>query len=653
MSKLKIGAAAVLFSVCGCAAVAVPNPEVEPNESKAAATLADSGGVGMSTGDTITGSTTGITTNTPGPASADFFRVKMAAALLGIYRHQLVLTTTGTAGHVATLRGLTQNGIGEVNPNSSPVVQATSTSTSPVRFNQWYGFGKQEELFYRVAGDATTTAPYTATLRTVAVTPLVVAAPFVTGAITLTTPVANLATNTAIWVYDSNLDPIPGFSNDDPTAPSTSFIASLTRVFSPGRYYAAYSTRFLSNNLVTPADERFRTVTLMDFPNSLVSSAPAFVDAPNNYPLTITHAGGTVSVTGTRGQYEVVWVRFDVASPVLPTPIVVTGRLGTVVKRPNPYATAPFTGSLTALVVPGDTPVSTGITVTANFTALGGSVLTMTDDGAYPDVTGGDNIWSTLVDGTALAAGAYSVPVTASDDQGRGKTGAATLVVREGIVPLGTLASGATLVGDGAVEAGTMQWFTFTPLFAADLLGYVDMFTSAVAGSSLVDTAFGLYSADGTLLASDDDDGLESYSAMSFGRRLPLRPAGGDGVAFNGRDGSLAASSTYYVVVCQYRARLQSGFFATTTGVRAGPVRLTIQGRTAEVWCLADVNADGTVDGGDFIAFINSFAIGDATSNAIADLVGGSNDDLESGGPDGIVDGSDFVAFINAFGAGC
>ena len=60
--------------------------------------------------------------------------------------------------------------------------------------------------------------------------------------------------------------------------------------------------------------------------------------------------------------------------------------------------------------------------------------------------------------------------------------------------------------------------------------------------------------------------------------------------------------------------------------------------------------ADGTVDGSDFIAFINSFSTGDATVDPVADVAGGGNaGDL----PDGIIDGSDFIAFINAFSAGC
>ncbi len=58
--------------------------------------------------------------------------------------------------------------------------------------------------------------------------------------------------------------------------------------------------------------------------------------------------------------------------------------------------------------------------------------------------------------------------------------------------------------------------------------------------------------------------------------------------------------------------------------------------------CLADVNLDGVVDGGDFTVFINSFGVGDPTIDPAADV-----------NLDGVVDGNDFVAFINAFGAGC
>ena len=59
---------------------------------------------------------------------------------------------------------------------------------------------------------------------------------------------------------------------------------------------------------------------------------------------------------------------------------------------------------------------------------------------------------------------------------------------------------------------------------------------------------------------------------------------------------------------------------------------------------------DATVDGSDFIAFINSFSIGDASIDPIADVAGAGDDGLE---PDGTIDGNDFIAFINAFALGC
>lgn len=62
------------------------------------------------------------------------------------------------------------------------------------------------------------------------------------------------------------------------------------------------------------------------------------------------------------------------------------------------------------------------------------------------------------------------------------------------------------------------------------------------------------------------------------------------------------------------------------------------------------VNPDGNVDGTDFVAFINAFAIGDAAVGPQADVAGGG----EAGElPDGTVDGGDFVAFMNAFMEGC
>ena len=66
--------------------------------------------------------------------------------------------------------------------------------------------------------------------------------------------------------------------------------------------------------------------------------------------------------------------------------------------------------------------------------------------------------------------------------------------------------------------------------------------------------------------------------------------------------------------------------------------------------CLADRTGDGTVDGSDFVVFINSFSANDPAVDARADVAGTGPNGLS---PDGIIDGNDFIAFINAFTVGC
>ncbi|MCL6624586.1 MAG: hypothetical protein K6T17_08240 [Fimbriimonadales bacterium] len=75
--------------------------ETEPNDSKALANVV----AGMMPGDIIRGNSTSAS-----GAGLDYFLVSTAADVLGIYRYRLVITTTGTAGHTGTIRGLSQSG---------------------------------------------------------------------------------------------------------------------------------------------------------------------------------------------------------------------------------------------------------------------------------------------------------------------------------------------------------------------------------------------------------------------------------------------------------------------------------------------------------------------------------------------------------------
>lgn len=59
---------------------------------------------------------------------------------------------------------------------------------------------------------------------------------------------------------------------------------------------------------------------------------------------------------------------------------------------------------------------------------------------------------------------------------------------------------------------------------------------------------------------------------------------------------------------------------------------------------------DGTVDGTDFIAFMNSYALGDIAVDPLADIYGGAEGGTD---PNGVIDDYDFFMFTFSFASGC
>lgn len=86
---------------------------------------------------------------------------------------------------------------------------------------------------------------------------------------------------------------------------------------------------------------------------------------------------------------------------------------------------------LTVTVTPGTNPTSTGITVSGNLTAIGGSATqTFFDDGTNGDVTIGDNIFSFQATvPIATSTGSKNLPVQIADAQARTGSSAITLTV--------------------------------------------------------------------------------------------------------------------------------------------------------------------------------------------------------------------------------
>lgn len=109
----------------------------------------------------------------------------------------------------------------------------------------------------------------------------------------------------------------------------------------------------------------------------------------------------------------------------------IAGPSGTGVAAPSAVASG-GTALLTVTVTSGS-PVSTGVTVTVDLTAVGGSATqAMFDDGTNGDMTPGDNVYSVSAPITA-ADGSYNLTATIRDAQARSATAVIQLGVGDGI----------------------------------------------------------------------------------------------------------------------------------------------------------------------------------------------------------------------------
>lgn len=285
-------------------------PEAEPNSTKAEASAA--GIYTLNAGDSLTGTSTGAsgTVGSTAVGTADMFRIRTGALPLGIYAHRLTLTTSGTAGHSGSIRGLTQSAGGIINTATDAAFQLSATTTTPPRMNQWYGFGKQEETYYRVSGASVTIQPYVATLTTTPVSPTPIPGVFSENLITVSSVGQGHSTNTEIYLFDANLDPVPLGHNDDPLT-TLQGPSSVSLFLSAGTYYVAISTFNTSNNVsdLDPTEER-DDAPVLDFPNSLASSQSTV-----GLDLTFSVSDGlsTVVVPAAKNSpFEIWWGSFSV-----------------------------------------------------------------------------------------------------------------------------------------------------------------------------------------------------------------------------------------------------------------------------------------------------------------------------------------------------
>lgn len=128
---------------------------------------------------------------------------------------------------------------------------------------------------------------------------------------------------------------------------------------------------------------------------------------------------------------------------------------------------------------------------------------------------------------------------------------------------------------------GAVRWYIFSLGEATTGSKFVDIDTESTtgfgSGGFANDTVIALYSPYGELIASDDDDGSSRRSQLSFGPAAGTRPAVGDGVAYNGRDGSLEAGKIYYLAVCGIDGTFEDAFNATTNSISIGSIIVNIR----------------------------------------------------------------------------
>ncbi|MBX3387043.1 MAG: hypothetical protein KF768_10770 [Phycisphaeraceae bacterium] len=257
----------------------------------------------------VAGVSTGTATTHGDLNSADYFLLTTPPVAPGIYRHRMVIETTGTAGHVGTIRGLTQSA-GVVNGFTDAALQTSTTTTSPPRMNQWYGFTGGTQLYYRVTGTTSTTSPYFSSLETTPVTPLELDEPLAPGLLVISRGTGN-TTTLDMLVYDSNFMAIPDFNVDSAT--------TMVRTFPAGTYYLAVSNVNVADDRAAGSGSGSLTQSVTDFPGVVLNTSTAAV-ANLNMRFQDSMGADVELPASKSAAFDVVWIKLQIGAPSIPCP---------------------------------------------------------------------------------------------------------------------------------------------------------------------------------------------------------------------------------------------------------------------------------------------------------------------------------------------
>ncbi len=318
-------------------------------------------------------------------------------------------------------------------------------------------------------------------------------------------------------------------------------------------------------------------------------------DAPFQLPSTnidLPGAGVWHSATGNIASLgEVAWFRFTVPGTVTATGAVDIDTEGTNLTALNDTDMGLYAAAGT-LVDSDDNDGSGSLSLlsygTGSRLGTGDGVRYRGQDGAIGAtgaVAAGQQYYLAVAGGTAAthaspfntsAGGANTGPVTARVRyfDANAPTDPASVPTAESL----TLVNNGTVSDTEVVAIGATKWYSFNvPVeISATVNRALHIDTETSATTPTVDSAIGLYRADGTLRASDTSDGTGSLGTLSFG--IDDLPAPGDGLELNGRDGALTAG-LYYLAVLPGAGTFNAAAFEVlnTSATQEGTVTTNIQ----------------------------------------------------------------------------
>jgi hypothetical protein len=452
----------------------------EPNGTKATATS-----VTLSVANS-TASLADRLTGTCSSTDTDYWHIKVAPLAQGtIYRNVLTVVAPSTGTFTHTIRGLNQAS-GVIGSTDTAVMTASVPTTSG-RSVSWYGFGRQEELYYSIAYSTTTATAYSVSYNRAAVAPIDITTQTLnSGALTFRLHNVSGSLNTDCWLYDSNLNPLSTDATAGPAGADGALVttgggtgtilSSFTRTLPAGTYYLAVAGSNLANNQASAAsDTAGNSLPVLDFPDIAVCSvatgaaATFYVDIQDSAASVHTATSANIAL-GSNWGGNINWVKFIVSEPALPS--------ATLASNPSPIAIG-SSGSLAVTVSPATGGSSADITsVTANISSLtstppttitlsssdGGVTWTGTAPVDMATAQGNKTIPFTVTEGGAVPGTLNTtgtVTVGPSNDQ---CSGAITLAIGTSSTPVDNQYAG-TNDGPAACVStvGKGVWYKVTP----------------------------------------------------------------------------------------------------------------------------------------------------------------------------------------------